>query len=255
MIKVSLLGTGNVAKHLFNVFAAIQDVQVVQVIGRKETALKAFGSAAHTTSDFSEIKEADIFIIAVNDDAIATVSEYVLDKKGLIAHTSGSVSMDVLSLHHRYGVFYPLQTFTKDRKVDMESVPLCLEARDEADLILLKKLAGTISKKVYEVDSEQRRALHLAAVFVNNFTNHLYHIGQQICDDKGLPFDILQPLIGETADKIVQMTPYDAQTGPARRGDFDTIEKHVEQLKNSGFGEVYAILSKSIGKLYFNLKP
>ncbi|SDE73966.1 protein of unknown function [Pricia antarctica] len=250
MIRVSILGTGNVAKHLFATFMKIEDVKVVQIIGRNKIALKIFGNSVDTLSDFSKISDADIFIIAVKDDAIAAVSEYLRNKKGLIAHTSGSVSMDVLSGQRRHGVFYPLQTFTDDRKVAKNSVPYCLEAHDETDLDLLKNLAGKLSDKVYEVNSEQRKVLHLAAVFVNNFTNHLYHIGKEICDEKGLPFAILQPLIQETLDKTKQLTPYQAQTGPARRGDSETISKHLEELKKSGFGEVYGVLSKSIGKLY-----
>ncbi|WP_373517045.1 DUF2520 domain-containing protein, partial [Pricia sp.] len=98
--------------------------------------------------------------------------------------------------------------------------------------------------------SEQRKVLHLAAVFVNNFTNHLYHIGKEICDEKGLPFEILQPLIQETLDKTEQLTPYDAQTGPARRGDSETLEKHLGQLKNPEYKKVYEVMGESIRKLY-----
>jgi predicted short-subunit dehydrogenase-like oxidoreductase (DUF2520 family) len=249
MVQVSILGTGNVAKHLFDTLVSVENVDVVQVIGRNRSALKDFGNGTRTTSDFKGIADADIFIIAVKDDAITTVSQYLRDKKGLIVHTSGSVSMDVLSENGRYGVFYPLQTFSKHREVDMKSVPICLEAHDRADMDLLKKLAVCFSENVYEVDSEQRKSLHLAAVFVNNFTNHLYYIGQQICEEEGLPFGMLHPLIRETVDKIGPSAPYEVQTGPARRGDLETIKKHLEQLKNRDYKEVYEVLSKSIGKL------
>lgn len=244
------MGTGNVAKNLFDTFMGIKDVEVVQVIGRNKTALRAFEKVGNTSSDFADILDADIFIIAVSDDAIGKVSKFLRNKKGLIVHTSGSVSMDVLSNCKSYGVFYPLQTFSKDGKVDMMSVPLCLEAHDPADLDFLKQLAGKITENVYKIDSEQREALHLAAVFVNNFTNHLFYIGQQICHDKALAFDILYPLIHKTVDKLVRSAPYDAQTGPARRGDSETIEKHLEQLENSEFKEVYSTLNESIRKLY-----
>lgn len=250
MLNVTIIGTGNLAQHFFDAFMACPTINIVQVVGRNAKALEHFEKSAVVSTDFKNIAETPIFIIAVSDTAIPEVSKYLTHTKGLIVHTSGSVSMDALSGHHHYGVFYPLQTFTKNRKIAMNSVPFCLEAHDKADLDLLKKLAGKLSEKVYEVNSEQRKVLHLAAVFVNNFTNHLYHIGKKICDEKGLPFEILQPLIQETLDKAEQLTPYDAQTGPARRGDSETISKHLDELKKSGFGEVYKVLSKSIGKLY-----
>ncbi len=250
MLKVAIIGTGNLAQHLFDAFSACPTIDIVQVVGRNTNALGHFKKSAATSTDFKNIAEAAIFIIAVSDTAIPAVSKYLVHKKGLVVHTSGSVSMDALSDHDRYGIFYPLQTFTKDRKVAMNSVPFCLEAHDEADLELLKKLAGKLSEKIYQVSSEQRKVLHLAAVFVNNFTNHLYHIGKEICDEKGLPFEILQPLIQETLDKTEQLTPYDAQTGPARRGDSETISKHLEQLKNPEYKKVYEVISESIRKLY-----
>lgn len=250
MLTVVIIGTGNLARHLFDAFSTCRTISIVQFVGRNAKALEHFEKSVSTSTDFKNIAEADVFIVAVSDTAIRSVSKYLTNKKGLVVHTSGSVSIDVLSDRHRSGVLYPLQTFSKDRKVAMESVPFCLEAVDEADLKILKELAGRISEKVYEVDSEQRKALHLAAVFVNNFTNHLYLIGKEICDEKGLPFEILQPLIRETLDKIEQLSPYDAQTGPARRGDSETIAMHLKQLDNSGYHEVYAGLSESIGKLY-----
>ncbi len=250
MLKVAIIGTGNLAQHLFDAFSACPTIDIVQVVGRNTKALGDFKKSAATSTDFKNIADAAIFIIAVSDTAIPAVSKHLTHTNGLVVHTSGSVSMDALSGHHRCGVFYPLQTFTKNRKVAMNSVPFCLEAHDEADLDLLKKLAGTLSEKVYEVSSEQRKVLHLAAVFVNNFTNHLYHIAKVICDEKGLPFEILLPLIRETLDKTEQLMPYDAQTGPARRGDSETIEKHLKQLKNSRYKKVYEVMSESIGKLY-----
>ena len=146
--------------------------------------------------------------------------------------------------------FILLQTFSKNREVNMSAVPICLEAHHESDIKILEKLAATVSEKVYQVDSERRKALHLAAVFVNNFTNHLYHIGQKICEDSKLPTSILQPLIQETVGKIEQLSPRDAQTGPARRGDDETIKKHLEQLDSSEYKEIYRVMSESIGKLY-----
>ncbi|HEA21684.1 MAG TPA: DUF2520 domain-containing protein [Pricia antarctica] len=250
MIRVSILGTGNVAMHLRQLFLELKDVEVVQIVGRNTKILQSLEERTAITSNFEDILDADIFIIAVNDDAIAKVSQFLKDKKGLVVHTSGSVSMDTLSQCKRYGVFYPVQTFSKHRKVDFKSVPICVEAQDDRDVLLLETLANKVSDAVYQVNSKQRKALHLGAVFVNNFTNHLFHIGQQICEENELPTAILQPLIQETSAKITNLSPYDAQTGPARRGDFKTIEDHLEQLNGSEFQDVYATMSASIEKLY-----
>ena len=250
MIRISILGTGNVAWHLYRIFAMSEDIEVIQIIGRNPTAMNLEPEDAQDVSGFSNIADADVFIIAVKDDAITEVSEHLLHKKGLVVHTSGSVAMDALSKHRRRGVFYPLQTFSADRKVDFGSVPLCLEAGDPKDLEVLKKLASTLTNKVYEVNSEQRKALHLAAVFGNNFTNHLFYIAQQLCEKNGLAFEMLHPLLKETVDKIGSIPPRDAQTGPARRGDSKTIERHLKQLENPALKVVYSNLSKSIEKVY-----
>ena len=271
MLRISILGTGNLAGHLVSAFAAVRKVEIVQIIGRHESALKTFEdfvpgksnfslseserspdpvNLPPTTSDYSKIAEADVYIISVSDDAIPEVSDFLEDNKGLVVHTSGSVPMNVLSIHENYGVFYPLQTFSRERKLDLKSVPFCLEAKQDADLTILWNLAGLLSEKVYEVDSAQRKSLHLAAVFVNNFTNHLYQIGQSICQEKDLPFELLHPLIEETASKIRELPPYQAQTGPAWRGDVKTVQNHLNQLKNSDYKEVYTAMSESILHLY-----
>ena len=251
MARIGILGAGNVATHLLEAFETLTDTEIVQVVGRNAKALKRFGnSGIGNSSDFENIANADIYVIAVSDDAISEVSRFLKNKEGLVVHTSGSVSMEALSQHPRRGVFYPLQTFSRERKTDMKSVPICLEAQKDDDLIVLKQLAGQLSCEVYEVDSQQRKSLHLAAVFVNNFTNHLYHIGKDICGKNGLPFEILHPLIRETVDKITVISPFEAQTGPARRGDSETIKNHIGQLKDSDYSKLYDVLSESILNLY-----
>ncbi|CAM3361685.1 DUF2520 domain-containing protein [Zobellia roscoffensis] len=250
MIKVSILGTGNIATHLFKTFSKSDEIEVVQVVGRNKKALLAFGPEEKTTSDFSNLKSSDIYIIALSDDAIQSISEEVKINNGLLVHTSGSTSMSQLSKHGRHGVFYPLQSFSKSKAIDFNNIPICLEANTKEDLNLLKKLASLISKNIYEIDSKQRKSLHLAAVFVNNFTNHLYHIGSEICKENTIPFEILSPLIQETAKKIESLTPYEAQTGPGKRGDFNTISNHLEQLKNPEYKAIYEQLSNSIQLTY-----
>lgn len=250
MIKVSILGTGNVATHLFKAFSKSDEIEIIQVIGRNKKALLALAPEEKTTSDFSDLKESDIYIIALSDNSIKTVSEQLTIENKLIVHTSGSTPMNELSHHQRHGVFYPLQTFSKSNELDFKKVPICLEAKSKEDLALLKNLANLVSENVYEIHTEQRKSLHLAAVFVNNFTNHLYHLGSEICEENNVPFQILSPLIQETARKIETLSPYEAQTGPARRNDSNTITNQLEQIKKPELKAVYELLSKSIQATY-----
>jgi predicted short-subunit dehydrogenase-like oxidoreductase (DUF2520 family) len=251
MIRVVLLGTGNVATHLVNAFLNAKYIDLVQVFARKKSNLKYIQkNKINTTSNLSELKDADIYIIAIADDAIAAFSEQLnIKKNALVVHTSGSVAMNAINNNFRKGVFYPLQTFSKEKSINFKTVPLCLEAEHNEDLVILEKLASAISNAVYFIDSKQRESLHIAAVFVNNFTNHLYHIGKTICYEHEVPFAILQPLIQETAKKILDLSPYDAQTGPARRNDSNTITRHLEQLPNN-YKEIYSLLTKSIRDTY-----
>ena len=166
-------------------------------------------------------------------------------KDQLVVHTSGSVSCQDLAEHNRRGVFYPLQSFSKNRESNFKEIPICIEAEFNKDLLLLEELAAALSDDVYFIDSDQRKKLHLAAVFVNNFVNHLYQIGHDICAREALPFEILKPLIAETARKIEEMTPSDAQTGPAKRNDLKTINEHLELLSDD-HKALYQLISKSI---------
>ena len=250
MISIVILGTGNVAKHLFDAFTAQNGVEIVQVYGRNQNALSYFNNQINTTSDLSNIKEADIYLIAITDDAISEVSRLLVGKKGLIVHTSGSIPMNALPHKHRHGVFYPLQTFSANRKVNFKEIPICIESENEEDYELLNELASVISDKVIQIDSDQRKALHLTAVFANNFTNHMYHLAQEICTENDVPFELLFPLINETAAKIQDLSPLDAQTGPARRNDTGTLKKHLAQLKHKKHKKVYTLMSKSIRKTY-----
>jgi predicted short-subunit dehydrogenase-like oxidoreductase (DUF2520 family) len=164
----------------------------------------------------------------------------------LVVHTSGTTSLSVLNSKNRRGVFYPLQTFTQGKQIDYTQIPFCLEAENEADYNRLKKLAESVSNAVYQVSEDQRKALHLAAVFVCNFTNHLYQIGEDLCNEHNVPFAVLKPLISETADKIQTLSPKEAQTGPALRGDTETLNRHLEMLNQTTQKEIYQLLTKSI---------
>ncbi len=243
MIKVILLGSGNVATHLFQAFSKVSEVEVVQVFSR--TISKDFPKSIQT-SDFTQILEADIYIICVSDNAIAAVSNQLQFENRLVVHTSGSTDFDVLNAKNKRGVFYPLQTFSKNKPVDFTEIPICLETENPSDYATLEKLAKSISNSVNKIDGKQRKALHVSAVFVCNFTNHLYQIGNKICLENNIPFHILQPLIEETAQKIKSLSPKEAQTGPAVRNDTKTIEKHIDFLKDENQKEIYIILTKSI---------
>ena len=250
MIKISIIGSGNVAQHLITTFLHLEelsnDVALTQVFSRKKENLTPLLSFEKITDDFNKLQEADLYIIAVSDDAIQSVSAQLPFKNRLVVHTSGSVPLTVLDSNNRKGVFYPLQTFTKGKAVNFRNIPICLEAENAYDYQLLDKVAKLISDKVYAINSEQRKALHVAAVFVNNFTNHLYAIGNEICIENQIPFDILKPLMQETVDKVMTLLPDEAQTGPAIRNDEKTIAAHEAFLKHENQLKLYKTLTQSI---------
>ena len=246
MIKVSIIGSGNVAQHLIKIIATTQNLDLVQVVVRKPDAISNLVENHKICTDYAKITFADLYIIAVSDDAINSVSLNLPFKNKLVVHTSGSAAMNVLDVKNNRGVFYPLQTFSKNKQVNFKEIPICLEAENHADYDLLKKVADLISEKVYKIDSVQRKALHISAVFVCNFVNHMYKIANDICLENNIPFEILLPLISETADKIETLLPADAQTGPAERGDIETINAHLQFLSDENQKHIYKILTKSI---------
>lgn len=250
MVRLGIIGSGNVAQHLIQVFNKSiyegAEIEIATVFSRKKNVLPSLLNSELVCSDWNNLKEADLYIIAVSDTAITEVSEKIPFKNKLLVHTSGAASMDAIKSNNRKGVFYPLQTFSKNVVVDFKSIPICLESENKSDLELLKKVANSISNSVFEINTKQRIALHIAAVFVNNFTNNLYKIGNDICKENHIPFEILQPLIKETAEKINQLSPEDAQTGPAKRNDIETINSHLAFLSDENQKKIYKILTQSI---------
>jgi predicted short-subunit dehydrogenase-like oxidoreductase (DUF2520 family) len=227
MISVLIVGKGKVGTHLYKAFSKAKNVKALQISSRK----------------LINIPKADITIIAVSDDAITEVSIKI--QNTFVVHTSGSKSINDLKNTNRKGVFYMLQTFSLNKKVDFSKVPFCLEAENSEDLQTLENLAKTIGTQIYKISFEQRKVLHVSAVFVNNFTNHMYKIGHDICKKNNVPFEILYPLIQETFEKIQEISPEKSQTGPAIRNDKLTIKNHLNLLdKNQQ--EIYKILTKSI---------
>ncbi|MGM5470125.1 Rossmann-like and DUF2520 domain-containing protein [Flavobacteriaceae bacterium LMO-SS05] len=250
MISVVILGAGNVASHLFDAFKKTNKVTVTQWFNRDLKRIESFKNKFSITSDISKLVDADVYILAISDDAIPGLSSRLPFQNKLVVHTSGSVGIHDLDKKNRRGVFYPLQTFSRDSEIDFKNVPFCIEALEKQDLQFLKDLAESIGSPYYKINTEQREILHLSAVYVNNFTNQLYRIAHEISDAKGINFDVLKPLILETAKKVQTLSPYLAQTGPAKRNDKKTIKKHLKRIENQDHKAIYELLTHSIIKTH-----
>ncbi len=250
MIRVVLLGAGNVAKHLYTALNNQSLVTVVQCYNRKGQKLHEDQNEEAITQNIEELAVADVYILAISDDAITEVSSNLPFQNRLVVHTSGSAPMTAINSKNNRGVFYPLQTFSKDKTVDFSTIPFCLEAEREEDFDLLQNIGGSLTEKLYKISSEQRNALHVAAVMVNNFTNYLFSLGNDICNENNIPFEILHPLMKETTAKITTMNPDAAQTGPAIRNDLKTIERHLNFLSDTVQKDIYQTLTKAIQSKY-----
>jgi predicted short-subunit dehydrogenase-like oxidoreductase (DUF2520 family) len=246
MITISIIGSGNVAHHLISAFDKSSEVQLIQVFSRDKNKVSHFINPQRIINNYDDLQKVDLIIIAVSDHAIVDVSSKIPFENQLVAHTSGAISLDDLNFKNRKSVFYPLQTFSKNKELNFSEIPICLEAQNESDYEIIEKIARTISNKTYKVNSEQRKSLHVSAVFVCNFVNHLYQIGNEICTENNVDFEILKPLILETANKIKTLSPKEAQTGPAKRQDSQTINSHLAFLTDVNQKEIYKILTKSI---------
>jgi len=251
--RVALLGAGNVA---WNLAPALEDAghEITEVYARtlrqaEEITERVYSARPTNDLDFSESR-AEIFILALSDDALSEVADQVILPEGsLLVHTSGTVPLEVLdySSASYTGVFYPLQSFTKGKKVDFEEVPLVLESEDEETLQKLKKFAKSISTMVSTMGSKDRKALHVAAVFASNFTNHMLRIAEEIMHRQGLDKDLLKPLIIESISKSLQLGAKRAQTGPALREDMETLEEQHRFLSyNPQLAEIYRLISQDI---------
>jgi len=249
MIKVILLGSGNIAVHLARAFEKSKNIEFVQRYSRSKSNSDFFDKSIPIIHDISQLKTADIYIIAISDDAIIEFSEQLIFNHGLVVHTAGNLPIEALQCTANKGVLYPLQTFSKKQVLNFKNIPLCIETEKESDYILLESLAKNLSQKAYSVNYQQRIYMHIAAVFANNFSNHMFKIANDICEKQNISFEILKPLIAETANKILNSDPGDAQTGPAKRNDRKVIENHLQQLdKNQQ--EIYKLVTKSIINTY-----
>ena len=254
--RVVVLGAGRVATHL--VPALIKaGCQVSQVWSRTEDSVRQLAEPlglAYTTSLEAIFSDADVYIFCVSDGVLPELAERVVSRIGtvpLYLHTAGSVDLDLWhcsgALH--YGILYPLQTFSKERMVNMKEVSYFVEASDEVTMDRVEALAHRLSDKVFHADSTCRTRLHIAAVFACNFTNAMYDMAYRLLAEEDIPFEVLLPLIDETASKVHALTPHDAQTGPAVRGDKTVMQNHLKALgKDSELYEVYERISNYINK-------
>jgi predicted short-subunit dehydrogenase-like oxidoreductase (DUF2520 family) len=250
-MKVVLIGSGNVATHLATAFQANGHV-ILQVWSA--TLKRAVDLAEKVSSEpiqhLSQIyTEAELIVISVKDDAISEVVSQLEHVKAIVVHTSGATNISVIDGMSEYGVLYPLQTFSKDKPLDFKQVPLCVEGNSAACTAKLVAVAKSLSNTVYEVDSVKRRILHVAAAFACNFVNQLYVLSNELLEAQGLDFNLLRPLIKETADKVQHLQPLNVQTGPAVRHDEQTLKNHLELLQGQPeLQHIYQSLSDSIKK-------
>lgn len=252
-MKVVIFGAGNVATHFAEVLA--QKYTVAQVVARtmesaSRLADKLPGNVEAVT-DYSRIcRDADFYLIAVSDDEVANVAASTPDYPGIWAHTSGSTGMEVFDgKKSRYGVFYPLQTFSRDLDVDMSQVPMFIEGSSPEVTETLVRIASEIAGPVELADSERRKKLHLAAVFACNFANLMWLEADELLKKDGLSVNFLRPLLTVTLDKLNHMTPREAMTGPARRGDIEVINNQLAALPDR-LRPMYSLLSKAILGIY-----
>jgi predicted short-subunit dehydrogenase-like oxidoreductase (DUF2520 family) len=256
-MRITIIGSGNVGTHLAAAFKNAGHV-IVQIYSphMHNAELLAYHIKAQAIGNLNDINpETDIFIISVKDEAIAGIAEALAKHNKVMAHTSGSVDLAALTAFSALGgVFYPLQTFSKNKAVDFLKVPLCIEGANADVTAELVKLAQTISNNVQKIDSVQRKVLHMAAVFAGNFPNFLYGVAQQLLEKNNLEFDLLRPLILETAMKVQKHLPDEAQTGPAVRNDEKTIALHQQMLADEpALKALYGQISQDIIK-NFNAK-
>lgn len=250
---VSFIGSGNLAWHLAPAFDnagfVVKEVYSRNTRHAESLTGRLYQAEVKATLDFST-SPSSIFIVAVNDGNINEIArEIILPDEAVLAHTSGSVPLTDLQFAAtpNIGVFYPLQTFTKNKKVDFRQTPIFIESTSQETEMILTTLAKAISHQVRRIGSEERKALHVAAVFASNFTNHMLTISNAIMQQNSLEYDWLKPLISETVNKSLQLGAKEAQTGPAMRGDLETLEKHLIFLKDDpSVAEIYKIISQHI---------
>ncbi|UZO79728.1 DUF2520 domain-containing protein [Aquimarina sp. ERC-38] len=249
MIRISILGAGPVARFFYRELEQLPKVEIIQCYNRKGRQLHEAQNQNTIISNTNQLKEADLYLIAVADRAIEEVAGQIPFKEVGTVHTSGATDIDILKEQPNRGVWYPLQTFSSEATVEASEIPFCLEASNTSLFQLLKKLSLQISPRVYHLSSAQRKQLHIAAVFSNNFVNHLMTISHDICEEHQVPYELLIPLIKKTMQNGLKTLSGTSQTGPAIRKDNKTIENHLKLLP-SHQQLIYRILTEAIQNYY-----
>jgi len=252
MNKIVIIGAGNMATNLSFNFQK-NGFNILQIYSRTLNYAKKLAEKLGVTytDNFEEIEQfADFYIICVSDNAISEILEKIDLKNKFLIHTAGSVDLKVFEKHtENFGVFYPLQSLKKDFVHNFKEIPICVEANNLENQNILMKIANQISDNVRIINSEQRRKIHLAAVFANNFTNYILACAYEFCDAENIDFNIYKPLINNTINRAFEQNPINNQTGPAIRGDEQTIKKHLEMLKNyTELKKIHKFVSKKINK-------
>ena len=246
-MKIVFIGAGNLATRLSLAMQRV-GMQIGQVYSHTEASARQLATrlGCPWTNDLSALQEdGDLYVFSLKDTVLSDVISKVKPNNGMWVHTAGSMPMSVFEGYaQRFGVLYPLQTFSKGRNVNFDVIPIFLEANTDKNADYLKNIASALSENVRFMSSEKRRSLHLAAVFACNFTNHIY----KLLENESIPADVLLPLIDETVSKIHSMPPAAAQTGPAIRYDENVINKHLAMLDDPDMQAIYRLLSQSIHK-------
>lgn len=247
-MQTVIIGSGNVAYHLAKAFVQ-NGISLAQIFGRNENELQKISSELNIPYSTEKLEDADLYFICVSDNSVEDVSKIISKKNSLVAHTSGSLPKEILAGEYRKSSFYPLQTFSKSKDLDYTKIPFFIEAENTEDQKILTDLASKISENVMESTHEKRKYIHLTAVFACNFVNHLFSRAKEISDAQEIPFDYFLPLIDETVQKIHEIEPKSAQTGPAMRNDKRVLELHEQLLQGESL-EIYKTINQSIKKMY-----
>ena len=250
MKNIILLGSGNVATHL-GIALKNSNYTIVQVYSKSIENAKILAKKldAQFTNNLSKLKSTDLIIVCINDDAIFSVLSQITNTA--IVHTSGSIGLDVFKQKFtNYGVFYPLQTFNKEIDINISEIPFCIEGNSLEFEKQLIKIAKALSNNVVKMNSQQRKQLHIAAVFACNFSNHMYSIADDLLAKKNIDFKILLPLIRKTNANLESYRPKEVQTGPAKRKNIAIIQEHIATIKENEIKELYHRISDNIIKYH-----
>ena len=244
-MKIILIGAGRLGKQLYRAIVLSKDLEIIQWLDRSSKKTRT-SEGVPVVKEIGYFKNIDLYLLTVTDKSISTISNS-LPKEAFVVHSAGGIPLSEIT-QKRAGVFYPLQSFSNDRNIDFSKIPICVESKVKTDLIILKNLAKRIKSPVFDVNTKQREQLHLAAVLINNFTNHLFLEAAEICKNNSLPFELLKPIIKETFEKLEILSPKNAQTGPAIRRDKKTINKHLKLIESPDLKSIYKVFTLAIQK-------